>query len=117
LRYDQDEIAQLLEGFGREVGSKLDHVLWSTEFHPSSRYALAGNLVFAPADARERELAVVGVRLDGRTGWIFDAIDRASVVMAESSVQATADFATVLQALSAFLDNAAPLVEAALRDT
>jgi hypothetical protein len=89
-------------------------VQWYVEFHSSIRYRLKGNLVFTPTDARDLELAVIGVQLDDETGWIFDAIDRTSFVMAEVSVAASSDEAAVLDALTSFLAEAEPQVLGAL---
>ena len=117
LPTDQREIEALLTTFAQKVSGEAERVQWYTEFHPSTHYRLSGVLVFTPAESREQELAAVSVQLNDQTGWMFDATDQASIIMAEASVAGSADSATVVDTLSAFLDEAEPLVAAALQDS
>ena len=109
-------VEECLATFARELDTDRKGVEWHTEFHRSRHYSLAGNLVFSPLEAPERELAVVSVQLKPEAGWTFDAIDEGAVIKAEAQVAASANLPTVVQELSAFLVGARPLVLAALVD-
>jgi hypothetical protein len=115
----QGLIERRLRAFAERV-STAAHVRWDIDFRPSSRYRLKGKLVFSPPVARDpeeldAELAVVGVRLDGEAGWVFDVMNRRRRVIAEASVSASADSTAVMNTFSAFLDQAGRLVPAVLR--
>jgi hypothetical protein len=106
----QSEIELRLSAFAGRVCEQVQSVQWYVEFHQSIHYRLSGNLVFAPSETRELELAVIGVQLEAETGWVFDAIDRTSFVMAEASVDASSEEVVVLDALSTFLGENEALV-------
>jgi hypothetical protein len=110
----QKEIELQLASFAQQVCESAPSVQSYLELHPSVHYSLSVNLVFTPTESRELELAVIGFQQEAETGWVFDAIDRTSVVLAEASVAASTDEADVIDALSSFLREAEPLVVAAL---
>jgi hypothetical protein len=109
------ELEPELTTFGRRVAAAagIDSYV---EFHESRRYFVSGNLVFTPAESRERELAVVSVQADYEVGWLFDLTNEASTVLAEATAPATSEGTAVRQVLVDFLRTAEPVVLSIVRD-
>jgi hypothetical protein len=111
----QGLIERRLKAFAERVSAAAAHVRWYIDFRPAIGYRLKGELVFSPPVARDpeeldAELVVVGVRLDGETGWVFDVTNRQRNSKGLESVAASADSTAVLNTLSEFLDKMEPVV-------